>query len=114
MSKLQIIVGSARPGRAADLVAAWVIERSETHGGFEVEVLDLRDWQLPVFAETFGTMVDFTHPTSSLPIVRAWNQKLREGTGRSSGFVASGGLHRRWARRNVRVRSHAILACSES
>jgi NAD(P)H-dependent FMN reductase len=79
MSKLQIIVGSTRPGRAADIVAPWVVERARTHGGFEVEVLDLRDWSLPMFAETFETVGDLIDPTYSLPIVRAWNQKIREG-----------------------------------
>lgn len=79
MSKLQIIIGSTRPGRAADLVAPWVIERANAHGGFEVEVLDLRDWPLPMFAETLETVGDFNDPTYSTPIVRAWNQKIREG-----------------------------------
>jgi NAD(P)H-dependent FMN reductase len=79
MPKLQIIIGSTRPGRAADIVAPWVIERADTHGGFEVEVLDLRDWPLPMFAETFETVGDFNNPTYSSPIVRAWNHKLHEG-----------------------------------
>jgi hypothetical protein len=43
MSKLHVIIGSTRPGRAADLVSPWVIERARNHGGFDVEVLDLRD-----------------------------------------------------------------------
>jgi NAD(P)H-dependent FMN reductase len=79
MSKLQIIIGSTRPGRAADLVAPWVIERARALGGFEVEVLDLRDWPLPIFEETLETVGDFNDPTYSSPIVRAWNQKIREG-----------------------------------
>ena len=79
MPKLQIIIGSTRPGRAADLVAPWVIDRARAHGGFEVEVLDLRDWLLPMFAENFDTVGDFNNPTNSQPIVRAWNQKIGEG-----------------------------------
>jgi NAD(P)H-dependent FMN reductase len=79
MPKLQIIIGSTRPGRAADIVAPWVIERAEAHGAFEVGVLDLRDWPLPMFAETFESVGDFNDPTYSLPIVRAWNRKLHEG-----------------------------------
>jgi NAD(P)H-dependent FMN reductase len=79
MPKLQIIIGSTRPGRAADLVAPWVIERAQTHGGFEVEVIDLRDWPLPMFEETFATVGDFNDPTYSASIVRAWNLKMREG-----------------------------------
>jgi NAD(P)H-dependent FMN reductase len=79
MPKLQIIIASTRPGRAADVVAPWVIERAEAHGGFEVEVLDLRDWPLPMFAETLETVGDFNDPTYTLPIVRAWNRKIGEG-----------------------------------
>jgi NAD(P)H-dependent FMN reductase len=78
MSKLQIIIGSTRPGRAADLVAPWVIERARAHGGFDVEVLDLRDWPLPIFAEHLGSIGDFNDPTYSNPIVREWNRKIKE------------------------------------
>ncbi len=79
MSKLHIIIGSTRPGRAADLVAPWVIDRARAHGGFDVEVLDLRDWVLPMFAETFETVGDFNNPTYSSPVVRSWNRKIAEG-----------------------------------
>jgi NAD(P)H-dependent FMN reductase len=78
MSKLHVIIGSTRPGRAADLVAPWVIDRARNHGGFDVEVLDLRDWALPMFAETFETVGDFNNPTYSSPVVRSWNHKIAE------------------------------------
>jgi len=73
-----VIIGSTRPGRAADLVAPWVIERTKNHGGFDVEVLDLREWTLPMFAETYETVGDFNDPTYSSPIVRSWNHKIAE------------------------------------
>ena len=80
MSKLQIIVGSTRPTRAADRVLPWIVDRAERHGGFEeVEVLDLRDWPLPFFQEHMGTIGDFADPTYSEPIVRNWNRKVAEG-----------------------------------
>ena len=78
MSKLHVIIGSTRPGRAADLVAPWVIDRARNHGGFDVEVLDLRDWALPMFTETFETVGDFSNPTYSSPVVRSWNHKMAE------------------------------------
>jgi NAD(P)H-dependent FMN reductase len=78
MSKLQIIIGSTRPTRAADIVAPWVISHATAHGGFEVEVLDLRDWPLPIFAEHMGTIGDFNDPTYSDPIVKSWNRKVKE------------------------------------
>ena len=79
MLKLQIIIGSTRPTRAADLVAPWVIDRARAHGGFEVEVLDLLDWPLPMFSEHMGSIGDFNDPTYSEPIVKRWNQKVKEG-----------------------------------
>jgi len=78
MSRLQIIIGSTRPTRAADRVTPWVIDRATAHGGFEVEVIDLRDWPLPIFGEHMGTIGDFQNPTYSDPIVKRWNQKINE------------------------------------
>ncbi len=62
----------------ADRVAPWVVERATSHGAFEVEVLDLRDWPLPMFQEHIGTIGDFNDPTYSEPIVREWNRKLKD------------------------------------
>jgi NAD(P)H-dependent FMN reductase len=78
MSKLLIIVGSTRPGRAADAVVPWIVKSAQAHEGFEVEVADLRDWKLPHFAEHFGTIGDINDPTYSDPIVKAWNNKVKE------------------------------------
>jgi len=79
MPKLQVIVGSTRPTRAADLVVPWVLDRARKHGAFDVELLDLRDWPLPMFEEHVGTIGDFSNPTYSAPIVRDWNRKVKEG-----------------------------------
>lgn len=79
MPKLQVIVGSTRPTRAADRVVPWIVARAHSHGGFEVEVLDLRDWPLPFFQEHMGTIGDISNPTYSDPVVRNWNRKIAEG-----------------------------------
>jgi NAD(P)H-dependent FMN reductase len=79
MQKLQVIVGSTRPTRAADQVFPWVVGEAQRHGTFDVEVVDLRDWQLPFFQEHLGTIGDFADPTYSDPIVKAWNNKIAEG-----------------------------------
>jgi len=78
MSKLLIIVGSTRPGRAADAVIPWVVRSARQHEAFEVEVADLRDWPLPIFGEHRGTIGDINDPTYSDPIVKAWNNKVKE------------------------------------
>jgi NAD(P)H-dependent FMN reductase len=79
MTKLQVIIGSTRPTRAADLVVPWIVRGASAHGGFDVEVVDLRDWPLPMFGEHMGTIGDFSDPTYSEPIVKAWNTKIKEG-----------------------------------
>jgi NAD(P)H-dependent FMN reductase len=78
MSKVLVIVGSTRPGRAADLVAPWIISQARAQEGFDVEVADLRDWPLPIFAEHPGTIGDINDPTYSEPIVRAWNKTVKQ------------------------------------
>lgn len=79
MLDLKIIIGSTRQGRSADLVAPWVIDQARAHDAFEVDVLDLRDWTLPLFAETRDTIGDRTNPTYSDPIVREWNTRMKSG-----------------------------------
>jgi NAD(P)H-dependent FMN reductase len=76
--KLQIIVGSTRPTRAADQVAPWVTGRAAVHEAFDTEVLDLRDWALPMFGEHMGSIGDPRDPSYSDERVRAWNKKIAE------------------------------------
>jgi len=78
MSNVLVIVGSTRPARAADLVVPWVTSRARAHQGFDIEVADLRDWPLPIFAEHMGTIGDISAPTYSEPIVQAWNKKVKQ------------------------------------
>jgi NAD(P)H-dependent FMN reductase len=78
MSKVLVIVGSTRPARAADRVVPWVMSRTRAHDGFDAELADLRDWPLPIFAEHYGTIGDLNDPTYSDPLVRAWNNKVKQ------------------------------------
>jgi len=79
MKKLQIIVGSTRPTRAAERIFPWIADQAIRRGDFDVEVIDLREWKLPFFQEHLGTIGDFADPTYSDPVVRAWNAKIAEG-----------------------------------
>jgi NAD(P)H-dependent FMN reductase len=74
--ELQIVLGSTRPGRAADLFLPWLVDRAERHGRFAVRLLDLRDWDLPMFGEPTEALVAgrFTTPT-----VERWNGTLAAG-----------------------------------
>ena len=66
------------PDQSADLVLPWLTEKVSGHEAFDVEFVDLRDWPLPIFGEHFGTIGDFNDPTYSEPIVKAWNDKIKE------------------------------------
>lgn len=48
---LRIIIGSTRPGRVAPAVADWIAERAREHGGFDVQVTDLAEVNLPILDE---------------------------------------------------------------
>ena len=48
---LQIIIASTRPGRVGPSVASWINERAIAHGGFDVELIDLAEVNLPMFDE---------------------------------------------------------------
>lgn len=78
MFKLAIIIGSTRTGRNADSVCNWVVPLAQSHGDFDVEVLDLREWQLPFFQETIATVGDFSNPTYSDTLVKRWNDKIKD------------------------------------
>ncbi|HEX4107831.1 MAG TPA: NAD(P)H-dependent oxidoreductase [Solirubrobacteraceae bacterium] len=51
MPTLQIIIASTRPGRVGLPVARWFAERARAHGGFEIDVADLAEINLPFLDE---------------------------------------------------------------
>ena len=77
--QLKLIVGSTRPGRTADRVLPWLSERARSDGRFAVDVLDLGDWDLPMFAESQASIGDPRNPTYSSPDVRRWNHIVSTG-----------------------------------
>lgn len=51
MPRLTIIVASTRPGRVGRQVADWFAGRARGHGGFDVEIVDLAEVDLPFLDE---------------------------------------------------------------
>jgi NAD(P)H-dependent FMN reductase len=51
MLKLHVIVASTRPGRIGLPIATWFHELAKSHGKFEVELVDLKEQNLPIFDE---------------------------------------------------------------
>jgi NAD(P)H-dependent FMN reductase len=72
---LQIIIASTRPGRVGPSVAAWIHERAVAHGGFDVELIDLAEVNLPMFDEPkhprFG---EYVHQHT-----KDWSATIRRG-----------------------------------
>ncbi|MCC6417612.1 MAG: NAD(P)H-dependent oxidoreductase [Gemmataceae bacterium] len=51
MLKLAIIIGSTRPGRVAEAVARWVYELAQKRGDAEFELVDIKEFDLPLLDE---------------------------------------------------------------
>jgi NAD(P)H-dependent FMN reductase len=75
--KLAVIIGSTREGRATDKLAAWVAKGTSEMA--EVEVLDLRDFQLPFFEEAIPPRYNPSRTPSAE--VKKWVDKVAEFDG---------------------------------
>ena len=51
MIKIGIILGSTRPNRNGEAVAKWAYEHARKKGGAEFELVDLKDFDLPLLDE---------------------------------------------------------------
>lgn len=51
MPRLGVVLSSVREGRTGAAVADWVMDQSRGHGGFEVELVDLKAIDLPLLRE---------------------------------------------------------------
>jgi NAD(P)H-dependent FMN reductase len=49
--KLHVVICSTRPGRVGPAVARWFHEFARQHGGFDAELVDLADFNLPIYDE---------------------------------------------------------------
>jgi NAD(P)H-dependent FMN reductase len=61
---IQVIISSTRKGRFADRVANWVVEHLKAREDFTVDLLDLREHQLPFFDQPPPalTLRDYPNP----------------------------------------------------
>ena len=117
MPRLLVIIGSTRPVRVGEPVAAWFTDRARAHGGFEVDVADLRALDLPLMDEAkhprFGeyqlehtlawadtvraadavvfVMPEYNHSFTA-PVKNAIDYLLAEWSRKPVGFVSYGGV----------------------
>ena len=72
MTTIAVITGSVRPGRAGSAVARWIAEKANEVDGVDARVLELADFDLPVFAEEVPPMMALAKD----PAAVAWNEVL--------------------------------------
>jgi NAD(P)H-dependent FMN reductase len=48
---VQVIIGSTRPGRFAEKPAAWMMDRLAGRHELDAELVDLRDYPLPIYEQ---------------------------------------------------------------
>lgn len=75
MTKIGIITGSTRPGRNSLQVAQWVKEIADKRGDAEYEIVDLKEFNLPMYAEPISAAYSQDYKT---PEAIPWAQKIAE------------------------------------
>lgn len=75
--KVKVILGSIREGRFSDKAAAWIAEEAKKQEGLEVEILDLRDYEMPFFNESVSPSFK-SEPYKNEAVAR-FTAKINEG-----------------------------------
>jgi NAD(P)H-dependent FMN reductase len=75
--KLAIVIGSVRPNRFAAHASKWINQMARQQGDFDVEVVDLKDYPMPLFAEEASPL----YAPSKNEVARRWQAKLAEFDG---------------------------------
>jgi NAD(P)H-dependent FMN reductase len=75
--RIAVIIGSIRPNRFGDKPGKWIFDHARAYGGFDVELVDLADYKLPLFDAVAS---DLWVPTAEPEAIR-WQQKLNEFDG---------------------------------
>jgi NAD(P)H-dependent FMN reductase len=75
--KIAVILGSIRPTRNGDKVANWITKLAKEYGQFDVELVDLKDYPLPLFDAPAS---DAWMPTPNETAAK-WQAKLKEFDG---------------------------------
>ena len=116
MLKVAIITGSTRPGRKSETVARWVHKIAESRGDAEFELVDIKEYALPLFDEPVSPMFgqysndhtkvwsakiasfdafvfvtpEYNHSTSGA-LKNAIDYLYKEWNNKAAGFVSYGG-----------------------
>ena len=115
--RLGIVIGSTRPGRVGKSVADWLFDITKGRSDFEIDVLDLAEWNLPMLNEpdhprfgryqheltrrwsaTIDALDAFVIVTPeynygyTAPVKNALDHLYREWNDKAIGFVGYGGI----------------------
>jgi NAD(P)H-dependent FMN reductase len=77
--KVQIIIGSTRPGRVTERIAKWVASEARGLTGVAAELVDLKDYALPFFDEAIPPQYNPNRTPGEA--VKKWLTKLAEADG---------------------------------
>jgi NAD(P)H-dependent FMN reductase len=72
MIRAAIVIGSTRPGRKGEAVARWVYEIASKRNDAEFEVVDIKDYDLPLLDEPLPPAMN----QYSKPHTKAWAAKI--------------------------------------
>ena len=75
--KIALIIGSTRATRFADLPAQWMLKQAQARTDMTVELVDLRDYKLPLFND----MASNAYMPTADAGVAVWQKKLAEFDG---------------------------------
>ena len=74
---IKLIVGSTRQNRIAEQITPWVMQHAEAHEELNVEVLDLKEENLPFFDAPVSPM----YAPDESDAGKAWSEKITEADG---------------------------------
>src|SRR5258706_10947380 len=72
MFRIAIIIGSTRPGRKGEAVAKWVYEIAQKRSDAEFELVDIKDFNLPLLDEPVSPIIG----QYSKPHTKVWSGKI--------------------------------------
>jgi len=75
--KIKVIIGSTRQGRFSKKPGHWIFEEAKKLEGVEVELLDLRDYEMPFFNSPMSPSM--AHGQYENKVVQKWSEKINDG-----------------------------------
>lgn len=114
--KIQIIIGSTRPGRVGPQIANWMVDNLPKSNDAVYEIIDISAWNLPMYDEPI-------HPSMNqykYDHTKAWSQKIKEATAfifltpeYNAGYPASiknaiDFLYHEWREKPVMIASYGV------